>query len=109
MKTNAQYSGFGFLKKEMYQAWADYYLKFFEKYKEQGITFWGVTTGNEPSLGVIPFGKINSVGWTPKTMALWIKYNLGPAIRNSSYKEIKIIMLDDQRFFLPWFPNLVNY
>lgn len=108
MKTNNRYSGFGFLKKKMYQAWAEYHLKFLDSYKAQGIDFWGVTTGNEPSVGAFPFFKINAVGWTLRGMASWIKYNLGPTIRNSSHREIKIIMLDDQRFFLPWFPNFVN-
>jgi glucosylceramidase len=78
-----------------------------DSYQEQGIEFWGLTTGNEPSLGMIPFFKISSVGWLPKMMATWIRYNLGPTIRNSSHSAIKIITLDDQRFFLPWFVNIV--
>jgi hypothetical protein len=70
MKTNGQYAGFGFLHENMYQAWADYYVKFLDSYQEQGIEFWGLTTGNEPSLGMIPFFKISSVGWLPKMMVL---------------------------------------
>ncbi|CAH1363805.1 unnamed protein product [Tenebrio molitor] len=107
MKTNGQYAGFGFLHENMYQAWAEYYVKFLDSYQEQGIEFWGLTTGNEPSLGIVPFTKINSVGWSPTMMATWIRHNLGPTIRNSSHSAIKIITLDDQRFFLPWFVNIV--
>jgi glucosylceramidase len=70
MKTNGQYSDFGFLHKNMYQAWAEYYVKFLDSYQKQGIEFWGLTTGNEPSLGIIPFIKISSVGWLPKMMVL---------------------------------------
>jgi hypothetical protein len=70
MKTNGQYAGFGFLHENMYQAWAEYYVKFLDSYQEQGIEFWGLTTGNEPSLGIVPFTKINSVGWSPTMMVL---------------------------------------
>ncbi|XP_044264190.1 putative glucosylceramidase 4 [Tribolium madens] len=107
MKTNGEYAGFGFLKDNMFQAWANYFIKFLENYKSQGIQFWGLTTGNEPSLGITPFSKINSVGWTPVMMSHWIRNNLGPTIRNSSFADIKLITLDDQRFFLPWFTNIV--
>ena len=66
MKTNREYNGmWGFLRYEMYQSWADYFVKFFDKYSEQGIQFWGWVTGNEPSLAMVPFTKINSVAWTP--------------------------------------------
>lgn len=71
MKTNKEYAGFGFLQESMYQAWADYFVKFLENYKSQGIQFWGLTTGNEPSLGIAPFSKINSVGWTPIAMVFY--------------------------------------
>ncbi|XP_068893830.1 lysosomal acid glucosylceramidase-like isoform X2 [Tenebrio molitor] len=107
MKTNGQYAGFGFLHENMYQAWVEYYVKFLDSYQEQGIEFWGLTTGNEPSLGIIPLIKISSVGWLPKIMETWIRCNLSPTIRNSSHSAIKIITLDDQRFFLPWFVNIV--
>ncbi|KAJ3647979.1 hypothetical protein Zmor_019820 [Zophobas morio] len=108
MKTNREYNGmWGFLRYEMYQSWADYFVKFFDKYSEQGIQFWGLVTGNEPSLAMVPFTKINSVAWTPAMLSTWVRDNLGPTIRNSSYSKIKIMMLDDQRLFLPWYPKLV--
>lgn len=66
MKTNGAYNG-GAIKNEYYQVWADYFLKFFEKYDEEGISFWGVTTGNEPSLALVN-SAINSVRWLPGGM-----------------------------------------
>lgn len=51
-----------FLKDEYYQLWADYYLKFFEAYAENNVTFWALTTQNEPRTGYI--GAINSLAWT---------------------------------------------
>lgn len=68
MKTNNEYYGFGFLKANMYQVWANYFIKFLEAYKTEDIKFWGVTTGNEPSLSLFPTTKINSIGWTHTQM-----------------------------------------
>lgn len=67
MKTNGKYTG-GAIIEDLYQAWADYFMKFFDSYADEGVEFWGVTTGNEPSSALIPFGIINSVGWTPSGM-----------------------------------------
>ncbi|KAK4883900.1 hypothetical protein RN001_000171 [Aquatica leii] len=100
MKHNEKYTGPDVLKKEMYQPWANYFLKFLEKYAEEGIKFWGLTTGNEPSTGLVP-SKINSVGWLPWQMEQWISNNLGPTIRNSKFSSIKLITIDDQLFMFP--------
>lgn len=70
MKTNGKFVG-GTIKPEMYKVWANYYVKFFDLYKKHGIKFWGVTTGNEPSLAKFPLvtlSKISSVGWTSHTL-----------------------------------------
>lgn len=68
MKTSNQLNGgFGFLKKEYYQMWADYYVKFFDLYADNGVEFWGVTTQNEPSSGIF-FGTINNLAWVPSLM-----------------------------------------
>lgn len=40
-----------------YQSYAKYIVKFFEEYSKNGVLFWGVTTQNEPSSGLIPFYK----------------------------------------------------
>lgn len=50
--------------------WADYFVKFFDGYAENGIKFWGVTTQNEPASGIF-FGTINNLAWTPQTMVEW--------------------------------------
>lgn len=107
MKTNNDYVGIGFLKEEMYQVWANYFVKFFDAYKANGIQFWGVTTQNEPSLAMIPLKQVNSIAWTTRMMGKWISENLGPTLRNSEYSNLKIMCLDDQRFFLPWYVDTV--
>ncbi len=48
MKTNNDMTHGGQLRPEDKQAWADYYVRFMEAYKQQGIPIWGVTVQNEP-------------------------------------------------------------
>lgn len=68
MKTTNQLTGgLGFLKADYLQTWADYYVKFFDAYADNGVEFWGVTTQNEPSSGLF-FGTINNLAWTPSQM-----------------------------------------
>lgn len=103
MKTNDKINGFGFLRKEFYDLYAEYILKFLEAYNNNGINVWAVSTGNEPINSVIPFDKLNTMGWTAKTVAEWVGNNLGPKLAASSRNNTKILLLDDQRIFLPWF------
>jgi O-glycosyl hydrolase len=65
MKTNREYSGFGFIRESMYQTWANYFVKFLDEYQNEGVTFWGVTTGNEPADAFIFRDQLEVVGWTP--------------------------------------------
>ncbi|KAK7789534.1 hypothetical protein R5R35_003347 [Gryllus longicercus] len=102
MKTNNDFVGFSRLKEKYYQAWADYHVKFLNAYKEQALDFWAISTGNEPSNGIIPIMRFNSLGWSPASQSKWVAENLGPAIRNSPFNQTKILGLDDQRFMLPW-------
>ncbi|MEZ4906281.1 MAG: hypothetical protein R2771_01225 [Saprospiraceae bacterium] len=48
MKSNDNMLHGGQLLPEYFQSWADYYVKFIEKYKEAGIDIWGLTIQNEP-------------------------------------------------------------
>ncbi|XP_033207306.1 lysosomal acid glucosylceramidase-like [Belonocnema kinseyi] len=107
MKTNNNSFGFGFLKKEYYQLYADYLLRFLDEYKKQGIDMWAISTGNEPSNAYVPIVTINNMGWTAGTVATWVAENLGPSLDNSQHNQTLILGLDDQRFNLPWFIDLV--
>ena len=57
-------SGRGFLRKEYYQTWADYFIRFLDEYSSQGLEMWGLTAQNEPADGRIPDFFFNSMGWT---------------------------------------------
>ncbi|XP_060535919.1 lysosomal acid glucosylceramidase-like [Cylas formicarius] len=102
MKTTDSYTRFGQLKDEYYGLWAEYYIKFFDSYKQENISFWGVTTQNEPINGIIGIN-INNLGFLPNQMNKWISANLGPRVRNSSYSDLKIIAHDEARITLLFF------
>ncbi|XP_012528783.1 lysosomal acid glucosylceramidase isoform X2 [Monomorium pharaonis] len=97
---------FGALKREYYQLYADYIKKFFDAYKERGIHIWGMTPGNEPFDGFIPFFTFNAMAWTPAASAKWTTEFLAPTLSNAGYNPI-FIALDDQRFEIPWYPKMM--
>ncbi|GLV40113.1 Glucocerebrosidase 1b [Carabus blaptoides fortunei] len=108
MKTNDRLSGIGFLNLSMYDVWAEYFIKFLDAYKDNGIKLWGLTTGNEPANGFNGMLQINDMGWVPLLQAQWIAENLGPKIRlNPNYSDTKIMIVDDQRVYYPWIPRYI--
>lgn len=92
----------GSLKREYYQLYAKYIKKFFDAYKERGIDIWGMTPGNEPLDGFIPFFTFNAMGWTPTESATWSTEFLAPTLSKASYNPVFMAM-DDQRFEVPWY------
>ncbi|MBR4061359.1 MAG: glycoside hydrolase family 30 protein [Lachnospiraceae bacterium] len=48
MKTNGEMNHGGKLKDEYRELWSDFYVKFIEAYKKEGISIWGITVQNEP-------------------------------------------------------------
>lgn len=50
------------------------FLRFIQKYSEEGINIWAITTTNEPVNGIIPIARFNSLGWTPQPMASFIEF-----------------------------------
>ncbi|XP_013185918.2 lysosomal acid glucosylceramidase [Amyelois transitella] len=101
MKTNERITGFGQVKPEFYQSYADYHLRFIEEYDKAEVKIWAITTTNEPINGIIPIVNFNSLGWTPAQLGRWVANNLGPTIRNSKYNQTLILAVDDQRYILP--------
>ncbi|XP_043259521.1 lysosomal acid glucosylceramidase-like isoform X2 [Colletes gigas] len=103
MKTNDRINGFGFLKREYYDLYCNYLLKFLDEYKKNGLKMWAISTGNEPVNAYVPFDPLSTMGWTPATMSNWIADHLGPKLAASEHNDTKILALDDQRIELPWF------
>ncbi|XP_059051335.1 lysosomal acid glucosylceramidase-like [Achroia grisella] len=101
MKSNERITGFGQLKPEFYQTYADYHLRFIEAYARAHVNIWAITTTNEPLNGIVPIVNFNSLGWTPSELGRWVANNLGPTIRNSNFSNTLILAVDDQRYTLP--------
>lgn len=67
MKERQVWGGYSPLKKKYYQTWSDYTVKFLDEYAKHNITYWGLTTGSEPSKGYIRLKKpeFGSMTFTP--------------------------------------------
>lgn len=56
-------------------------------------------------------------GWLPENQGKWIGENLGPALNNSGFHDVKLFSGDDQRYTFPWWfdrlkryaPNAMDY
>ena len=62
---------------------------------------------NEPINGLLTSAKWQATGWYPSEQRDFLKQDLYPAIKNSSFSNTEIIILDDQRAQLPWWPKIV--
>ena len=114
MKTNNNEIGISWLKgkpgDKYHKTWAQYFVRFFEEYSKLGIKFWGVTVQNEPSNGLIVPSFWQSTGFTSQMERDFVKLDLGPALQGSAItKDLKVMILDDQRVFLPtWVENVLS-
>uniref|UniRef100_A0A0K0EAP1 Glucosylceramidase n=1 Tax=Strongyloides stercoralis TaxID=6248 RepID=A0A0K0EAP1_STRER len=112
MKTNGKMKGGAPLKGDIpgpyYETWGNYFVKFLESYLSNGIKFWGVTVQNEPSSGFDPFYGWQTMLFTPEHERDFVKLYLGPKIKeNPKFNETKIMILDDDRTFLPYWVDTV--
>ena len=103
MKTNNKLNGFGFLKDDCRQIYANYLVKFLDEYEKNGLKMWAISTGNEPTNALRPNFPLTSMGWTPQGVADWVADYLGPTLESSKHNDTLILTLDDNRIVLPWF------
>ncbi|XP_063229264.1 lysosomal acid glucosylceramidase-like [Bacillus rossius redtenbacheri] len=101
MKKNGTVYGTSHLLPENYQPWANYYVKYFDAYAKENVTYWGVTAQNEPTQGNIFPSGIISMGWTAEQQRDWIAQHLGPTLHKAGYDYLKLMIMDDNRPFLP--------
>ena len=104
MKTNNDMTGKGSLRGQpggqYYKAWANYYVKFLKSYQQHNISFWGLTTQNEPMDGFMNNFTFQAMGFTPETQRDFVKFDLGPSLKEAGFGNISLMMLDDQRLFI---------
>lgn len=80
-----------------YQSWADYHGKWLNMMEEDGVSIWGITTGNEPSYAVLQQYGFEALSWDPGNQAEWFVDNLVPALDQSGNAHIKVGIFDDTR------------
>lgn len=112
-------------------------LRFLDEYAKYNLTFWALTTGNEPSAGqltnyrsqftlcyteltIITYLKFltleaslsrcsfQALGFTAEEQRDWVAMDLGPALHTSSYPRTHILILDDNRLLLPYWAKVVS-
>uniref|UniRef100_A0A8D0HLE7 Glucosylceramidase n=1 Tax=Sphenodon punctatus TaxID=8508 RepID=A0A8D0HLE7_SPHPU len=111
LKTNGEMKGKGSLKgkagDKYHKTWANYFVRFLDEYAKHNITFWAVTAQNEPNAGLIIGYPFQCLGFTAELQRDFIAEDLGPALANSSHKDIRLIILDDNRIHLPHWAKVV--
>lgn len=102
MKTNGSMVH-GNLNSSLQQVWANYFVKFLQTYKNNQITFWGVTVQNEPDengfLDKRDMQTWQSMYFTKEQEAEFVKNYLGPTLKKFTQAygaKIHLIMHDDQ-------------
>uniref|UniRef100_A0A1I7V4N9 Glucosylceramidase n=1 Tax=Caenorhabditis tropicalis TaxID=1561998 RepID=A0A1I7V4N9_9PELO len=112
MKVTGRMRGGGALRndKRVYEAYANYFIKFFEAYQQLSISFWGLTIQNEPSTGADMTWRWQTMNYTAETMRDFLKDYLGPRLKQNKVTEsLKVMVLDDGRGLLPgWADTIFN-
>jgi glucosylceramidase len=96
MKSNNSMLHGGELKKEFYQSWANYYVKFIKTYEKEGIPIWGLSVQNEP-MAVQTWESCNFTGEQERD---FIKNFLGPTLQKEGLGNKKLIAWDHNRDLL---------
>ncbi|NXU24270.1 GLCM Glucosylceramidase, partial [Thalassarche chlororhynchos] len=90
-----------------HKTWANYFVRFLDEYAKHNLTFWAVTAENEPSAGLINNYPFQCLGFTAEQQRDFIAQDLGPALANSSHRDVRLIILDDNRLHLPHWAKVV--
>ncbi|MGI4792314.1 MAG: glycoside hydrolase family 30 protein [Janthinobacterium lividum] len=93
MKTNNDMAHGGKLKPEDRKAWANYYVRFVQEYRKQGISIWGLTVQNEP----MSTQSWESCLYTAADERDFVRDYLGPALHQSGLAGVKLMIWDHNR------------
>ena len=93
MKTNNNMLRGGKLLPRYYKAWANYFVKFINAYKNEGLNVWGITIQNEP----MATQKWESCIYTANEERNFLKNYLGPTLAKNNLNKTKIIIWDHNR------------
>lgn len=82
--------------------------RFLDAYAEHRLRFWAVTAENEPSAGLLSGYPFQCLGFTPEHQRDFIARDLGPTLANSTHRDVRLLMMDDQRLLLPHWAQVVR-
>lgn len=84
MKTIHRWPGYNYneIKPEYYQTYADYYLKYINLMRKDGMPIWGVSTGNEPWYPTV-HDLFMMTYWSADKQTKWLVENLAPTLRHT--------------------------
>ncbi|XP_069690289.1 uncharacterized protein [Periplaneta americana] len=99
--------GYSRLRREFHRLYAEYLIRCLDEYKKNGLEFWGISPQNEPFHGTEVYYNFNSMGWRPEEQTEWIANFFGPALQSKGYGKLKLLILDDNRTFLPGWARAV--
>lgn len=93
MKTNGEMNHGGKLKKEYYQTWADYFVRFIKAYREAGIPIGFLTVQNEP----MAVQTWDSCIYTAEEESLFVREYLGPTLEKEGLSDVDIFVWDHNK------------
>ena len=85
----------GALLPQYYDAFARYFVKYLQAYRDADIEFWALTPENEPMGND---GSWESMNFSPANEAAFIANNLGPALATNGFGKVKILGFDQNTF-----------
>lgn len=93
MKTNNEMNNGGKLKKEYYQTWAEYVVRYIRAYAREGIRIDAITVQNEPEA----VQTWDSCVYTPQEEAEYAADYLVPALRAAGLSDVKVFAWDHNK------------
>ncbi len=93
MKDNNDMLHGGHLRAEYREAWALYYTKFIESYRQAGVPVWAITIQNEP----MATQTWESCIYQPEDERDFLRDYLGPVMARRGLKDVNIIVWDHNR------------
>jgi glucosylceramidase len=93
MKDNNDMLHGGHLRPEFRAAWALYYTKFIQSYRQAGVPVWGITIQNEP----MATQTWESCVYQAEDERDFLRDHLGPAMTKQGLRDVNIIVWDHNR------------
>jgi glucosylceramidase len=93
MKSNNDMLHGGKLLPKYRQTWADYFVKFVQEYKKEGLSIWGLTVQNEP----MAVQRWESCIFTAVEERDFVKQYLGPTLQRAGLSNLRLMIWDHNR------------